>query len=126
MDSSSQKYAQPITNSFEKIPITSKRKPNLIESDRGKGFNNIIFQNFLNNNNIEQNSRNSSSGAFFAEKCNVTIRKLLKRPVFLKKKDGNWIDILPTIKKQYINRVHSCTKLTTIQASLKRNGGYVY
>ena len=42
------------------------------------------------------------------------------------KGDGNWIDILPTITKQYNNRIHSSTKLTPIQASLKKNEGYVY
>ena len=49
----------------------------------------------------------------------------LKRPVF-ERGDGNWIDILPTIPKQYNNRIHSSTKLTPIQASLKTNEGYVY
>ena len=39
-------------NSFEKFLITSKRKPNLIRTDRGKAFYNNIFQNFLNNNNF--------------------------------------------------------------------------
>ena len=33
---------------------------------------------------------------------------------------------MQTITKQYNNRVHSPTKLTTIQASLKKNEGYVY
>ena len=40
--------------------------------------------------------------------------------------DGNWIDILSTITKQYKNRLHSSTKLTPIQASLKKNAGFVY
>ena len=70
-------------------------------------------------------SRNSSYGAVFAERFNRTIRDFLKRPVF-EKRDGNWIDILPTITKQYNNRIHSSTKLTPILASLKKNEGYVY
>ena len=70
-------------------------------------------------------SRNSSYGAVFAERFNRTIRDLLKKPVF-EKGDGNWIDILPTITEQYINRIHSSTKLSPIQASLKKNEGYVY
>ena len=111
-------------DSFESILINSKRKPNLIETDRGKEFNNI-FQGFLNKNNIKVYSRNSSYGVVSAEKINRTIRDLLKRPVF-GKSDGNWIDVLPTITKQYKNRVHSSTKLTPIQASLKKNEGYVY
>ena len=102
----------------------SKRKPNLIESDRGKEFYNNIFQDFLNKNNIKLYSRNSSYGAVFAERFNRTIRDLLKKIVF-EQGNAKWIDILPTITEQYNNRIHSSTKLTPIQASLK-NEGYVY
>ena len=119
------KNAQTIKNSFENILIKSKRKPNLIEKDRGKEFYNKIFQDFLNENDIKLYSRNTSLGAVFAERCNLTIRNLLKRPVF-EKGDGNWIDVLPKITKQYNNKVHSNTKLSPIQASLKKNEGYVY
>ena len=119
------KNAQTIKDSFENILISSERKPNLIESDRGKEFYNNIFQSLLNNNNIKLYSRNTHLGAVFAERFNKSIRDLLKRPVF-EKGDGNWIDILPTITKQYNNRVHSSTKLSPIQASLKKNEGYVY
>ena len=104
---------------------SSKRKPNLIESDRGREFYNNIFQDFLNKNNIKLYSRNSSYGAVFAERFNRTIRDLLKKPVF-EKGDGIRIDVLPTITKQYNTRIHSSTKLTPIQASLKKNEGYVY
>ena len=119
------KNAQTIKDSFENILISSKRKPNLIETDRGKEFHNNIFQDFLNKNNIKIYSRNSSYGAVFAERFNRTIRDLLKKIVF-EHGDGNWIDILPTITKQYNNRVHTSTKLTPTQASLKKNEGYVY
>ena len=119
------KNAQTIKDSFENILTNSKRKPNLIETDRGKEFYNNIFQDFLNKNNIRLYSRNSSYGAVFAERFNRTIRDLLKKIVF-EQGDAKWIDILPTITKQYNNRIHSSTKLTPIQASLKKNEGYVY
>ena len=119
------KNALTIKDSFEIIIINSKRKPNLIESDRGKEFYNNIFQDFLNKNNIKLYSRNSSYGAVFAERFNRTIRDLLKRPVF-EKGEGNWIDILPTITKQYNNRIHTSTKLSPKDASLKKNEGFVY
>ena len=119
------KNAQTIKDSFENILIDSKRKPNLIETDRGKEFYNNIFQDFLNKNNIKLYSRNSSFGSVFAERFNRTIRDLLNKPVF-EKGDGKWIDVLHTITKQYNNRRHSSTKLTPIQASLKKNEGYVY
>ena len=119
------KNAQTIKDSFENILICSKRKPNLIETDRAKEFYNNIFQDFLNKNNIKLYSRNSSYGAVFAERINRTTRDLLKKTVF-EQGDAKWIDVLPTITKQYNNRTHSSTKLTPIQASLKKNEGYVY
>ena len=119
------KNAQTIKDSFENIIISSKRKPNLIETDRGKEFYNNIFQDFLNKNNIKLYSRNSSYGAVFAERFNRTIRDLLKKIVF-EHGDAKWIDILPTITIQYNNRIHSSTTLTPTQASLKKNEGYVY
>ena len=112
-------------DSFENVLISSKRSPNLIETDLGKEFYNNIFQDFLNKNNIKLYSRNTSLGAVFAERFNHTIRDLLERPVF-EKGDGKWIDILQVITKQDNNKVHSSTKLTPIQASLKKNEGYVY
>ena len=51
------KNAQTIKDSFENILINSKRKPNLIETDRGKNFYNNIFQDFLNKNDIELYSK---------------------------------------------------------------------
>ena len=119
------KNAQTIKDSFENILINSKRSPNLIETDRGKEFYNNIFQDFLNKNNIKLYSRNTSLGAVFAERFNRTIRDLLKK-VFFEKGDGNWIDVLPTITKQYNNRIHSSTKLSPKDASLKKNEGFVY
>ena len=74
--------------------VNSKRKPNLIESDRGKDFYNNIFQNFLNNDNIKLYSRNSSYDVVFAERFNRSFGDLLERPVF-GKGDGNWIDFYP-------------------------------
>ena len=54
-----------------------------------------------------------------------TIRNLLERPLF-EKVNGNWIDVLPIITKQYGNRTHSSIKLMQIQASLKKNEGFAY
>ena len=119
------KYAQTIKDSFENILINSKRKPNLIETDRGKEFYNNIFQDFLNKNNIKLYSRNTELGAVFAERFNRTIRDLIKKIVF-EEGDGKLIDVLPKITKQYNNRIHSSIKLTPKQASLKKNEGYVY
>ena len=119
------KNAITIKDSFENILTISKRKPNLFETDRGKELYNNIFQDFLNKNDIKLYSRNSSYGAVFAERFNRTIRDLLKKTVF-ERGDANWFDVLPTITKQYNNRIHSSTKLSPKDASLKKNEGVVY
>ena len=90
-----------------------------------KNYYNNIFQDFLNKNNIKLYSRNSSFGAVFAERFNRPVRDLPKKIVF-EQGEAKWFDILPTITKQNNNRIHSSTKLTPIQASLKKNEGYVY
>ena len=119
------KNAQTIKDSFEIILISSERKPNVIESDRGKKFYNNLFQDFLNKNNIKIFSRNSSYGAVFAERFNRTIRDLLKKIVF-EQNYAKWVDVLPKTTQKYNNRIHSSNKLTPIQASSKKNEGFVY
>ena len=57
------KNAQTIKDFFEKILISLEGKPTLIETDLGKQFHNIFFQNFLNNHNVKHQSTNSSLGA---------------------------------------------------------------
>ena len=101
---------------------SSKRKLNPSESDRGKEFYNTIFKNFLNIINIKHYSRNTSLGVVFAERFIGTTRDLTERPDF-EKGDGNWTDVLPTKAKQGKNTTHSSTKLTPVQASLKRMKG---
>ena len=119
------KKAITIKDAVENILISSKRKLGLIVTDGRKEFYNTIFQGFLSKNDIKIYSRKSSYGAVFAEKFNCTIRDLLKKIVF-EQGGAKWIDLLPIITKQFNNRIHSSTKLTPIQASLKKNECYVY
>ena len=53
-------YAQSITDAFSQIVESSKRKPNLLETDDGKEYVIKIFTEFLNNHNIKRYSRNTS------------------------------------------------------------------
>ena len=105
--------------------ISSKRNPDLIETDRGKEIYNNNFRNLLNFNKIKHYSINTVLGAVFAEIFIRTFGDLLKRPVS-ERSESNWINILPTITKQYNKRIHSSTKLTPIEASVKKIDGFVY
>ena len=51
------KSAQTIKDFFEKILLSSKRKPKLIESDNGSEFVIKVFSDFLNKNNSKRYSR---------------------------------------------------------------------
>ena len=76
------KYSQTITNEFSNILTTSKRKPLKMESDRGTGFYNNIFQNFIKTKKIEHYSQFTDKGPSIAERVIKTLRNLLKTPVF--------------------------------------------
>ena len=97
------KYEQSITDAFSQSIKTSRRKPNLLETDDGEEFVNKIFSEFLNNHNINRYSRNTALGAVFAERFNRTIRNILKKPVF-EKGSADWIGELSSVTKQYNRR----------------------
>ena len=76
------KHAQTITKSFSQIIKTSNRKPCLLETDDEKGYVNKIFNDFLEQNNVERYYRHSDQGAIFAERFNRAIRNLLRNQSF--------------------------------------------
>ena len=49
----------------------------------------------------------------------------LHEKVVFERGDANWIDVLPTIRKQKKIKIHSSIKLSPVEASLKKNEGYV-
>ena len=119
------KNSETITNEFSNIIKSSKRKPNMIETDRGKEFYNNTFKNFLKLNNIHHYSRYTSKGAVFVEIFNRTLRNLLKKPVF-EKGNASWINELPSTIKKYNNTIHHSTKMSPIEASKKSNEDEVF
>ena len=119
------KYAQSITDAFSQIIKTSRRKPNLLETDDGKEYVNKIFNEFLETNMIKRYSRYTDKGAVFAERFNRTIRNLLKKPVF-EKANANWISELPSVVKKYNKTIHHSIKMTPIQASKKINEKLIF
>ena len=109
----------------ENVLISSKRKPNLIDTDRGKNFLNKITYELLHKNAIKRSSCYTSRGAVFAERFNRTVRDLLGRLV-CEKGDANLTDVTPTIAKHFKNRVQLSANLTPIEISLKKNERYVF
>ena len=119
------KYSRTITNEFSNNLTKSKRKPLKLESDRGGEFYNSVFQNFLKSKNIQHYSTFTDKGPSLAERVNKTLPYLLKKPIFLAG-NADWFSELSSITKKYNNTIHSSTKMTPIQASMKSNKKLVY
>ena len=98
------KNSQTIKDTFSHILTISNRKPNNLESDRGKEFYINTFQSLLKINNINHYSRYTDKGPSIVERFNRTIRDMLKKPVF-KNGDANWITIIATIIDEYNKRI---------------------
>ena len=76
------KDGQSITDAFSQILNSSKRKPNVLETDDGKEYVIKILNAFLNKNNIKRHSRSTDKGDVFAERYKRTMKNLLKKLVF--------------------------------------------
>ena len=60
------KHAQSITDAISEIVQSPKYRPNLLETDDGTEYADIIFNEFLNNHNMKRYSRNTALGAVFS------------------------------------------------------------
>ena len=119
------KNSKTVADVFSNILKTSKRSPIKLENDRGSEWYISDFQNFLKVKNIHYYSLFTDKGPSIAERVIGTVRKSLKKPVFLAG-NANWISELPSITKQYKNSLHHSIKTTPFQASEKSNEKLVY
>ena len=119
------KYSQTMTDEFSNILTKSKRKPIKIESDRGAEFYNSVFQSLLKNKIIHHYSRFTDKSPSIAERVIKTVRNLMKKAVFEKRK-ADWLSELSSVVKKYNNTIHHSIKMKPINASKKSNEKIVY
>ena len=119
------KNSKIVTEAFSNISSTSKRSPLKIESDRGAEFYNSIFQKFSRTKNIHHDSRFTDEGPSIAERVTKTLRKLLKKPVFLAG-NADWSIKLQSVVKKCNKTIHSSTKMEPVDAYKKSNEKLVY
>ena len=65
-----------ITNAFQKILDSSKRKPNKIWVDQGSEFYNNVFKNFLKDNDISMHSTHNEGKSVVAERFIRTLKNM--------------------------------------------------
>ena len=108
---------QTITDEFSKILKSSRRQPIKLESGRGREFCTSTFRNFLKFKNIHRYSKFTHKKPSIVERQVRTLRNLLEKVVF--EKNDDWLFELPSEIKKYNNTIHSSTKITPSQASMK-------
>ena len=85
-------------------------------SERGKGFYNTAFLEFLTQNEVQIYSTNSDSKAVFVERFNRTLLDLIKEPMDIEGK-GNLLNHIKNALDQYNNRIDGTTKMTQFEMS---------
>ena len=114
-----------IINSFKDIFKKSKRKPKMIQSDKGSEFTNKQVQKFFNDNNIKwYHTYNRDIKCSICERYNRTIlNKIYKN--FTLNNNTIWIKDLNKLAKEYNNSYHRTIKMKPVDASEKSNENIV-
>ncbi len=105
------KSASKVATAFEKILDRSEaRKPQLLETDRGKEFWNEKVRGVCARHNIRHFSSYSVNKASTVERFNRTLKSLLYR-YFTHNNTYRWIEVLPEVLQSYNNRWHRSIKM---------------
>ena len=98
-----------ITNAFQKILDSSKRKPNKIWVDHGSEFYNNSFKKLLKDNDISMYSTHSEGKSVVAERFIKTLNnKIYKHMTAISK--NVYLDVLGDIVDKYNNTYHKTNK----------------
>lgn len=117
------KTAIEILNKFEQLFKT--RKPTKIRSDRGGEFDNRIFKEFCEKNNVKFfTTWNKDIKCAVVERVNRTIKNKMFR-YFTFKGTRRYIDILPAIINSYNNTIHRSIKMSPADVDIEHEN-YVY
>lgn len=109
-ESLKKKSAEEVSDKFEKILKSSKRKPKNLQTDDGKEFFNKKFQNIMTMYKINHYKTYSSIKAAIAERVIRTIKEKIYKSFSLYG-NYNWIDKLQDIIKNYNDTKHRTIKM---------------
>ena len=114
------KTGKTITNTFQSIVKTSKRKPNKLWVDNGSEFYNNVFKKWLVENEIKMYSIFNEGKAVVIERLNRTLKNKMYK-YFTANNTYKYVDVLPDLINEYNNHKHSTIKMTPTEASMKYN-----
>ena len=94
------------TGALEAVFTRTTRRPQRIETDKGREFYNVYFTRMCQREGIHHFSSNSSNKASVAERFNRSIKELMYK-YFTANNTLRWIEVLPQLIETYNNRRHS-------------------
>jgi hypothetical protein len=110
------KSSRSITKALEMI--ISERKPNHLQTDRGKECYNKDFKELMKLNEINHYSTYSEKKASVCERFNGTLKDKVWKQFTIQGK-YKWVDILPNLLNQYNNSVHRTTGMKPVDVNKK-------
>ena len=116
------KTAEETVRVLEKI--FKERKPQKLQTDKGKEFYNSKVQQLFNKYNIHHFSTNSNFKASVVERFNRTLKEKMWR-YFSQVGNNRYIDIIDDLVFNYNNSYHNSIKMKPIVASEKQNENIV-
>ena len=119
------KTGRSITDAFQLIVKTSRRKPNKLWVDQGTEFYNRVFKSWLEENDIEMYSVFNEGKAVVIERFNRTLKEWMWK-YFSANNTRKYIDILSSLLQLYNTRKHSSIRMTPKEASMTKNEDTVY
>lgn len=121
------KSGNDVTKAFQDILENSKRKPQYVQSDKGKEFLNTTFQKFLKNEGIGFfTSENDEIKAGIVERLNRTVKEKLWR-YFTHTGRYGYIDaVLQKLIHSYNNTQHTSLNMTPAQVGSENQEAVFY
>ena len=102
-----------VMNNFEYILKQLPTKPKYVQTDHGGEFYNTRFKKMLKTYNIKHYSVYSTMKACVAERFIRTLKTAIFK-LFTERGNHKWIELLPTVIRNYNQTVHSTTKMKPI------------
>jgi len=99
------KTAKDVTSAFEKIFKMSAAPPQYLQTDRGKEFENAIFDKYLRKHGVHWFAVTSATKASLCERFNRTLKTRMFR-YFTHRGANEWVEVLQDLVKSYNESTH--------------------
>ena len=114
------KSALTVLNAMKSIVHKSHRKPQRIWVDKGSEFYNKNFKEWVKDNNMIMYSTYGESKSVIVERFQRTLKDMITKQ-FTIQNTRNWVQLLPSVLKDYNNRFHSSIGMSPTDASEAEN-----